>query len=126
MRDSGLLHSLLRIPDPDALLTHPQMGASWEGMVAEELLRQLHALGAGYQYAYYRTGGGAEVDLVLEGNFGRIGVEIKHSSTVERRELRSLRDFVAGQQARLGVLINNDVAPRLIEDRIVSVPFAWL
>jgi predicted AAA+ superfamily ATPase len=41
LRDSGLLHALLRIPDRDALLSHPQMGTSWEGMVVEEILRQL-------------------------------------------------------------------------------------
>ena len=41
------------------------MGASWEGMVVEEILRQLGALGAGHEYSYYRTGAGAEVDLSL-------------------------------------------------------------
>jgi len=126
LRDSGLLHSLLRIPDEDALLSHPQMGPSWEGMVIEEVIRQLNVLGTGHQYAYYRTGGGAEVDLVLEGNFGRIAVEIKHTSTVGGRDLRGLRDFVAAHKARLGVVINNDVAPRIYEDRIVGVPFTFL
>ena len=90
LRDSGLLHALLRIPDAEALLSHPQMGASWEGMVVEEILRQLNTLGVGYEYSYYRTGGGAEVDLVVEGNFGRVAVEIKHTSTVGGRDLRGL------------------------------------
>jgi uncharacterized protein len=126
LRDSGLLHALLRIPDPDALLSHPQMGASWEGMVVEEVLHQLNSLGAAYQYAHYRTGGGAEVDLVLEGAFGLVPVEIKYTSTVGGRELRSLRDFVAAHKARLGVVINNDVAPRMYEERIVGVPFTCL
>jgi predicted AAA+ superfamily ATPase len=126
VRDSGLLHTLPRIPDPDALLSHPRMGASWEGMVVEEVLRQLNALGVGHQYAYYRTGGGAEVDLVLEGAFGLVGIEIKHTSTVGGRELRGLRDFVAEYKARLGVVINNDVAPRIYEDQIVGLPFAFL
>lgn len=126
LRDSGLLHSLLRIPDRDALLSHPQMGPSWEGMVMEEVIRQLNALGIGHQYAYYRTGGGAEVDLVLEGKFGRMAVEIKHTSTVGGRDLRSLRDFVVAHKARLGVVINNDVAPRIYDDRIVGLPFSFL
>jgi hypothetical protein len=126
LRDSGLLHSLLRIPDVDALLSHPQMGASWEGMVVEEVLRQLNALGVGFQYAHYRTGGGAEVDLVLEGAFGLVAVEIKYPSTVARRDLRSLRDFVTAHQARIGVVINNDLVPRVYEDRIVGVPFTCL
>ncbi len=126
LRDTGLLHALMRIPDGDALLSHPQMGASWEGMVIEEILRQLNSLGVACQYSHYRTGGGAEVDLVLEGDFGLVACEIKHTSTVPARELRSLRDFVADQGARLGVVVNADVMPRLYDDRIVGLPFTHL
>jgi predicted AAA+ superfamily ATPase len=39
MRDSGLLHHLLRIPDLPSLLGHPAVGRSWEGLVIEEILR---------------------------------------------------------------------------------------
>jgi len=126
MRDSGLLHALLRIPDQDALLSHPQMGGSWEGMVVEEILRQLNSHGVPHEFSYYRTGGGAEVDLVLEGNFGLVAFEIKHATTVPARELKSMRDFVAGHGARLGVIINNDIAPRLLDDRMIGLPFAFL
>jgi hypothetical protein len=126
VRDSGLLHALLRIPDTDALLSHPQMGASWEGMVVEEILRQLSALGVAHDYSYYRTGAGAEVDLVLEGNFGRVAVEIKHTSTVGGRDLRGLRDFVTGQKARLGVVVNNDVVARRYEEDLIGLPFTCL
>lgn len=126
IRDSGLLHALLRIPDLDALLSHPQMGASWEGLVIEEILRQLDGLGVSYQAAYYRTGGGAEVDLVLDTPAGRIAVDVKHSSSVAARELRPLKDFVTRQGARLGVVINNDVAPRYYDDAVVGLPFAYL
>jgi predicted AAA+ superfamily ATPase len=121
-----LLHALLRIPDLDALLSHPQMGASWEGMVVEEILRQLNAHGMAHEFSYYRTGGGAEVDLVLEGNFGLVAFEIKHTATVPARELRALRDFVAECGARVGVVINNDITPRLYEKRLIGLPFAFL
>lgn len=126
LRDSGLLHALLRIPDCDALLSHPQMGASWEGMVVEEILRQLSALGVAHDYAYYRTGAGAEVDLVLEGNFGRVAVEIKHRSTIGGRDLLGLRDFVNEHKARLGVVINNDIHARQYEEKLIGLPFTWL
>ena len=126
MRDSGLLHALLRIPDTDALLSHPQMGASWEGMVVEEILRQLSALGVAHEYSYYRTGAGAEVDLVVEGSFGRVAVEIKHTSTVGGRDLRGLRDFVTGHKARLGVVVNNDVTARRYEEDVIGLPFTCL
>ena len=126
LRDSGLLHAVLRIPDRDALLSHPQMGASWEGMVVEEVLRQLGALGAAGDATHYRTGGGAEVDLVLEGDFGRLAVEIKHASTVNARDLRGLRDFVKDHKARLGIVINHDVAARLYDADLIGLPFPWL
>ncbi|MBI4625177.1 MAG: ATP-binding protein [Verrucomicrobia bacterium] len=126
LRDSGLLHSLLRIPDVDALLSHPQLGASWEGMVVEEIIRQLNALGVTHQCSYYRTGGGAEVDLVIEGAFGLVAVEIKHASAVGTRDLRGLRDFVAEQRARLGVVITTDVVPRQYDDKLLGVPFTFL
>jgi hypothetical protein len=126
LRDSGLLHALLRVPDVDALLSHPQMGASWEGMVVEEVLRQLGALGVAHDYSYYRTGAGAEVDLVLEGGFGRVAVEIKHTSSVGGRDLRALRDFVIEHKARVGVVINNDLVARQYDDKLIGVPFACL
>jgi predicted AAA+ superfamily ATPase len=126
LRDSGLLHALLRIPDTGALLSHPQMGASWEGMVVEEILRQLSALGVAHEYSYYRTGAGAEVDLVLEGPFGRVAVEIKHTSSVGGRDLRGLRDFVMEHHARFGVVVNNDVTPRRYDEDVIGLPFTYL
>jgi hypothetical protein len=126
LRDSGLLHALLRVPDGDALLSHPQMGASWEGMVVEEILRQLNALGVAHEYSYYRTSAGAEVDLVVEGAFGRVAIEIKHTSTIGARDQRNLRDFVASQKARVGVVINNDVRARQYEERLIGLPFTCL
>ena len=45
-------------------MTHPA-GSSWEGMVVEEICRQLDQRGVSYDAFHYRTGGGAEVDLVL-------------------------------------------------------------
>jgi len=126
LRDSGLLHALLRVPDTDALLSHPQMGASWEGMVVEEILRQLTALGAAHDYSYYRTGAGAEVDLVVEGSFGRVAIEIKHGSAVDARGLRPLRDFVDGHKARLGIVVNNDTVARQYDENLIGLPFTCL
>lgn len=35
LRDSGLLHHLMRIADLDTPMAHPIRGKSWEGMVIE-------------------------------------------------------------------------------------------
>ncbi len=126
VRDSGLLHHLLRIPDLESLLGHPQVGRSWEGMVIEEVIRQLICQGVGFDHYYYRTSAGAEVDLILEGDFGLIPLEIKHTQTVEPRQLRSLSEFVGQHHCRMGIVINNDTSPRLLDERIVAVPFSHL
>ncbi len=126
LRDSGLLHYLLRIPDMDNLLVHPGMGRSWEAMVTEEIIRGLNALGISFDYYYYRTGGGAEVDLILEGNFGLIPIEIKHGQTVSQRQLRGLRDFIREQRCRFGLVINNSESTQQYDDTIFGIPFSHL
>ena len=63
---------------------------------------------------------------MVEGNFGRVAVEIKHTSAVNGRDLRSLRDFVTEHKARLGVVINNDVLARRYEEDLIGLPFTWL
>jgi hypothetical protein len=75
VRDSGLVHTLLRLDDLDAVLGHPVAGASWEGFVIETLLR---AAPERTQVSFYRTATGVELDLLLElpGN-RRWGIEIK-------------------------------------------------
>jgi len=63
VRDSGLVHALLNILDNEALLAHPVVGASWEGMAIESLIA---AAPQGTQAYFFRTAAGAEIDLLLE------------------------------------------------------------
>lgn len=77
IRDSGITHTLLGIHDKEALLSHPVVGASWEGFVIENLLT---ASGNEMQGYFYRTAGGAEIDLLLEAKDHSLwAVEIKRS-----------------------------------------------
>ncbi len=77
IRDSGLVHALLNIPGLEPLLGHPVVGGSWEGFVAETLIG---VAPSGTVPGFYRTSGGAEVDLVLELPGGeRWAVEVKRS-----------------------------------------------
>ena len=77
IRDSGLLHALLNIAARDDLLGHPVVGASWEGFVIENLIDAAPTLTVP---GFYRTSGGAEIDLLLELPGGeRWAIEIKRS-----------------------------------------------
>jgi predicted AAA+ superfamily ATPase len=79
VRDSGLLHGLVQVPDLETLLGHPLCGHSWEGCVLEQLLARL---GDDWRASHYRTSAQAEIDLVLEGPRGEVhAIEIKRSST---------------------------------------------
>jgi predicted AAA+ superfamily ATPase len=62
VRDSGIVHALLRLPTLDDVLSHQVAGGSWEGMVVESILA---AAPQGTDAAFYRTAAGAELDLVL-------------------------------------------------------------
>jgi predicted AAA+ superfamily ATPase len=77
VRDSGLLHALLHITDVNTLAGHPIAGASWEGMVLE----QICALApAGADIGFYRTAAGAELDVVVAWGSRIVAFEIKLSA----------------------------------------------
>ena len=79
VRDSGLVHALLTIPDKENLIAHPIVGTSWECFVIENLLA---CSPEGVQGYFYRTSGGAEIDLLLAWPDGQLwAVEIKRSLT---------------------------------------------
>ena len=73
IRDSGILHQLLAIKTESDLITHPALGASWEGFVIEQLLAQLEPDEA-YFWGIHQ---GAEIDLVLHRGGRWVGVECK-------------------------------------------------
>jgi predicted AAA+ superfamily ATPase len=75
VRDAGLLHALLGLRTKGDLLRHPKLGASWEGLVIEQILRTFDV---DHSY-FWATHQGAELDLLLLRGTRRIGVEIKHA-----------------------------------------------
>ena len=77
VRDTGILHALLGLGTLDDLLGHPVAGASWEGLVIETA----HAtMPDGTEAQFYRSGAGAEVDLVLTlPGGGCWAIEVKRS-----------------------------------------------
>lgn len=77
IRDSGLLHTLLNIRTIEDLHGHPSLGNSWEGFIVEQIIGVLPER---WQVYFYRTGAGAEIDLVLfDSKHKPIAIEIKYS-----------------------------------------------
>ncbi len=78
VRDTGLVHTLLRLQTKEDVLSHPVAGQTFEGVVIETLLA---CAPSGTSAYFYRTAAGAEIDLILElPHSQRWAIEIKRSS----------------------------------------------
>jgi len=75
LRDSGLLHALLGLPDDRALSGHPKLGASFEGFAIEQILAAFDTRDA----YFWGTHGGAELDLFIRHHGKRYGFEFKYA-----------------------------------------------
>jgi len=100
VRDSGIVHALLNIMDKETLLGHPVVGQSWECFVIENLLVCAANKAQGY---FYRSSGGAEIDLLLlwpDGGLWAIEIKRSLSPKLERgfhaacADLAPVRKFV--------------------------------
>ena len=122
VRDSGLVHALLEIETREALMGHPVVGASWEGFVIENLLS---CAPASVQSFFYRSNGGAEVDLLLVWPSGELwAIEIKRSLNpkVERGFHAACDDLKPAR--KLVVYPGNEVIP--LGNDVQAVPLEKL
>jgi len=77
--DSGILHNLLNIREKNDLLSHPKLGASWEGFILNQII---HILRVDIDECYFwATHAGAELDLLVVRGRKRTGFEIKFTSS---------------------------------------------
>ncbi len=89
-RDSGLLHALLNVPDRDALLVQPWVGASWEGYVIEQALGELAARGRTFSAYHFRTSDHRKIDLILDFGNELLAVEVKLTSAPALQDMSRL------------------------------------
>lgn len=73
VRDSGIVHNLLGLRTLPDLLSHPKLGASWEGFALENILAHARTRDA----YFWATHAGAELDLLLFHKGKRVGFEFK-------------------------------------------------
>lgn len=120
-RDTGLLHTLLRINSRSALLSHDRCGASWEGFVIENLVR---LLGCGDACYFWRTHGGDEIDLVVPRGEKLYGFECKMSAapSVTQSMMVATSDLALEKV----FVIHRGDERRFLADKIEAVPVTML
>lgn len=77
-------------------------------------------------FSYYRTIDKSEVDLIVEGDFGVVPIEIKLNSTVKRKSLRGLENFISDMKADYGIIINTAKRVELLTDKIIQLPVHYI
>ncbi len=121
-RDCGLSNYLLYLFNLNQLRSSPLVGSLWEAMIIEEILKGCALASLRVEPSFYRTSDGREVDLVLEGEFGLIPIEIKYGRSVDTDNLKPLRTFISEYGLNLGIVISNTDKVRLIDPQIVEIP----
>ena len=120
VRDSGLLHRLLGIGTQRELLTHPRVGASWEGFVVEQVL----ATEPHDEAYFWATHQGAEIDLVLRRGGVLYGVECKFADAP--RMTPSIRNALDDVGLDRVAVVNPGDRRFPLSDRVEVVPLSAL
>ncbi len=120
LRDTGLLHRLIGVDSMKALLTHPKVGASWEGFVIEQVLRtQSHD-----EAFFWATHQGAEIDLILRCGSALIGIECKRTDTP--RLTPSIRIALEDLKLQHVIIIYPGTRRFPLSDQVEAVPLHTL
>ncbi|HEX7584266.1 MAG TPA: ATP-binding protein [Prolixibacteraceae bacterium] len=95
IRDTGILHRLLQIDSFNDLMGNPIFGASWEGLVIENILSNLRD----WSPHFFRTATGDEIDLILTKGNKILAVECKASTAPQLTKgfWKALEDIQAEQ-----------------------------
>ena len=122
LTDSGLLHSLLGIQTQADLEGHPKVGASWEGFVIGQAIRQLGAKSD--ECFFWATHAGAELDLLVVRGSERIGIEVKR--TVSPNVTNSMRSALADLHLRRLFVIHAGSSSFALDRQIAAIPLSRL
>jgi predicted AAA+ superfamily ATPase len=81
LRDTGLLHTLLRLQTKSDLDNHPKLGASFEGFALSTVIRRLAV--SEQDCYFWSTYQESELDLLVARGTRRLGFEFKHTVAPE-------------------------------------------
>ncbi len=123
VRDTGLLHFLTGLRQPKELMTWSKRGASFEGMVIEELValaaRRLVRPGI----FFWRTQAGAEVDLLIVDGRRTLPIEIKLGAAVNHYAVAGLRQCMKDLGLRRGWVVSTARERRRLPSGIEIIPW---
>jgi len=125
--DLGVRNALARVPLTEDLL-NADKGKLFEHAVILEIIRRIRSQNLDYRVHYWRTGGGAEVDCVVDTGVSVIPIEIKAGAKVSLSDLRGLLSFIKTYKNKVkqAYVITNGRIPEELTDIITAVPWRFL
>jgi len=126
LRDSGLINALYNIHTIDDLKSNPRFGYIWEVFIIEQIIKGMQVELSPFNYYHYRTSHNAEIDLILEGRFGIIPIEVKAGAALRQNQLQNLNRFIEEYQCSIGLIVNNSDEIIRISDKIIQLPAKYL
>jgi hypothetical protein len=123
IRDTGLLHFLAGLREPRELTTWARRGASFEGLVIEELAAQAAQQLVRPEVYFWRTQAGAEVDLLIVSGRRILPVEIKLGAAVDHHGVAGLRQCMKDLGLTRGWVVCTAAERRTMGGGIEIVPW---
>ncbi len=120
--DGGILHALLNLSSRADIDGHPKAGASWEGFIVEQVMRQLEA--GPDECFFWATYAGAELDLLIVRGRRRIGFEVKR--TVAPKVTPSMRQALDSLKLQHLFVIHAGDRSFSLTRNITAVPVSQL
>jgi predicted AAA+ superfamily ATPase len=118
------LHFLAGLRQPRELPTWARRGASFEGLVIEELAALAARTLVDPQVYFWRTQAGAEVDLLIAAGRRILPVEIKLGAAVDQYALADLRQCMKDLGLRRGWVVSTARERRRLFAGIEVVPWS--
>ncbi|NQY73246.1 MAG: ATP-binding protein [Candidatus Margulisbacteria bacterium] len=122
LRDTGLITHFLKISSTEQLRSHPHFGNIWEAFICEQIIRSLEVKLARIDYYHYRTRGQAEINLILDGPFGVVPIEIKAGDTIRSNQLFAIKSFIEKQASPFGIIIYLGKKAYRIDEKLYVIP----
>jgi hypothetical protein len=123
IRDTGLLHLAAGLRHARELDGWPRRGASFEGMVIEELATRTALRHIRPGIHFWRTQAGGEVDLLIQVGTKLLPIEIKTGRSVNRHDVVALRQCMADLGHKHGWVITGEGARGGLGKDIEIVPW---
>lgn len=125
-KDTGFVCYRQRISSPDALAISPQLGHIFENWVVSNIQQQFVHLNVPPNCYHWRTGAGAEVDLILERDGKLYPIEIKCKTNPNRGDLSGLTAFrksYPNRQIMKGLVIHAGTERYPLDEHTIAIPW---